>query len=86
MKYRLKMALSYHRPAWLREYIPALRNFLDARRKASLPAAEDRVLLDDHSMPYMRRFFALDHVRDARMASRINALELLGQHFGMPSA
>lgn len=80
LSYRIKMALSYHRPMWLRAAIPALKT-LFSRPGSGMPQLVDRHLLTDTNMPYMQRLFRLDNVRDPSVASRLYALELLGQRF-----
>ena len=79
-KYRAKMALSYHRPDWLRTHIPALQNFIQMQR-GDVPALMEKAMLPDPSLPYLQNYFQLDAVRMPKLLSRIYMLELLAQHF-----
>jgi len=82
LKYRLKMHDSYNRPAWLRHLLPRIQMRLQKPLSAEDRDLAGQTLLQDPSHPYMRRFFRIDAVHDLLTASRIAALELLGQHFG----
>ncbi|TNE64313.1 MAG: hypothetical protein EP335_07545 [Alphaproteobacteria bacterium] len=81
-KYRLKMLESYNRPAWIRHLMPRVKMRLANPLSAHQKDIAGFGMLEDQSFPYMQRFFHVDLVRDTEMASRVAALELLGQHFG----
>lgn len=80
--YRAKMALSYHRPMWLRTLVPAIKQMLKPSAKGVPLQLPEMNLLPDPAMPYMRGYFKMDAASDPQILSRLVAMELLGQRFG----
>lgn len=72
------------RPLWLRERSYAIRRRLgplDDEHGGLLDTAY-RAGVVDPGFPVMRRFFAVDRIRDAGLRRRIAALEYLARHLG----
>lgn len=81
--YRLKMAASYHRPTWLRTAIPALKTLLGRGHAIDMASLPEATLVADKALPAMQHYFKLDQICDRRTASRVYALEVLAQYFGI---
>ncbi|WP_417451649.1 hypothetical protein [Kordiimonas sp.] len=83
LAYRLKMAASYHRPSWLRTAVPALKTMVGRASAIDMDTLPEAQLIEDKTLPVMRHYFNMDSICDRQTASRLYALEMLAQYFGV---
>jgi hypothetical protein len=79
-KHRAKSWLTLLRPPWLRRHSYRLR----FARRQPMPAYLDRAYLAtfmDASMPFMRRFFILEHLHDPDAFNRVATMEHIFQRY-----
>jgi asparagine synthase (glutamine-hydrolysing) len=81
LPYRAKTWLTLFRPSSLRRYSYRLR-FANPRPRPSYLGREYLGRLMDCSMPYMRRYFHLDHLHDPNVFNRVATMEYIFQRYG----
>ena len=80
LRYRARNWLTLYRPPWLRRRSYRLR-FAWRHRFPAYLAADHLAHFMDGEMPYMRRFFHLEHLHDADAFNRVATMEYIFQRY-----